>query len=217
MTLDLRVPVQARSVRTRRDLVAAARREFGARGYALTTAKSIAARAGVGTGTFYHYFPDKDVVLREIVAERVAQLEASLVARDAEVKLDGKNLVAVIAELRRLIRKDIKSYVDYHAEDKGLHAVISERRLCDRELDAIMAAVEQRGVRRTAEALKRWGFAGDAQAAAFMIFSLIDGAVHNHVLADSALSDARFVDGLTQAILSIGAPPEMLAALSKSR
>lgn len=217
MSLALRVPVQARSLRTRSDLVAAARAEFADHGYAVATAKSIAARAGVGTGTFYHYFPDKDVVLREIVAERMARFEDSLTSRDVELKLDARSLNASLSELRRLIRRDIKTYLAYHAEDKGLHAVISERRLCDSELDAIMSAVEQRGVRRTAEALKRWGFAGDTQAAAFMIFSLIDGAVHNHVLADSPLSDARFIDGLLAAIVSIGAPPEILAALSKGR
>lgn len=217
MALELRVPVQARSVRTRGDIVTAARKEFSERGYAPTTAKSIALRARVGTGTFYHYFPDKDAVLREIVAERIDALEQSLVSPAANAPLGAQNLAWTMAELRKLVRQDIQAYVDYHRADKGLHAVVSERRLCDPALDTLMAAVEERGMRRTAEALERWGFGGDAQAAAFMMFSLIDGAVHNHVLGQAVLSDARFIDALTQALVNIGAPPQVLAALSAGR
>lgn len=217
MALDLRVPVQARSVRTRADIVAAARVEFSAHGYALTTAKSIAQRAKVGIGTFYHYFPDKDAVLREIVTERINRLEQSLVSRDAELQPNPEDVAGSIAVLRKLVRRDVKAYVEYHRADTGLHAVISERRLCDSTLDQIMTAVEQRGIRRTADALKRRGFSGDAQAAAFMIFSLLDGAVHKHVLGEPVLTDTRFIEALTQAIVSIGAPPRMLAALAAER
>jgi AcrR family transcriptional regulator len=221
MTEELRVPVQARSVRTRGELIASARQEFSAQGYALTTAKTIAANAGVGTGTFYHYFPDKDALLRVIVAERIETLERSLVSHDLSmigsradprVPLSGSTPPAGrdAAELRRRVRKDIDTYLDYHRADRGLHAVISERRLCDAQIDAIMSEVERRGVRRTALALAHWGFAGDAEAAAFMIFSLLDGAVHNHVLGQPTLSDARFVEALSDAILLIGMPSSML-------
>lgn len=214
MSVELRVPVQARSVRTRSDLVAAARKEFSARGYALATAKSIAARARVGTGTFYHYFPDKDALLREIVAERMQTLEQSLSSHTLEGTLHAHNAPQLLDELRRRLRQDIESWIDYHRSDLGLHAVVSERRLCDPALDAIMSAVEQRGIQRTAEALTRWGHQGDVQATAFMLFSLMDGAVHNHVLGQATLSDARFTDALTRAILQIGVPVQFLSELS---
>lgn len=213
MSVALRVPVQARSVRTRSDLVAAARQEFSAQGYALTTAKSIAARAGVGTGTFYHYFPDKDALLRVIVSERVEALEHSLTSNQLALPVAARAGAARLGELRRRIRKDIESYVAYHRADKGLHAVISERRLCDPQIDAIMSAVEQRGMQRTAEALSRWGARGDVQAAAFLIFSLVDGAVHNHVFGAAPLSEARFVEALAHAILRIALPPQLLVEL----
>jgi AcrR family transcriptional regulator len=213
MSVELRVPVQARSVRTRGDIVAAARKEFSAQGYALATAKSIAARARVGVGTFYHYFPDKDAVLREIVAERIEAIEQSLTSNSSDVSLDTQHLPVVLAELRRRIRTDVQTWIDYHRAEPGLHAVVSERRLCDPQLDAIMSEVEQRGIERTAQALARWGFRGDAQATAFMIFSLIDGAVHNHVLGQATLPDARFTDALVQAVIHIGVPPTILSEL----
>jgi AcrR family transcriptional regulator len=214
MSVELRVPVQARSVRTRGDLVEAARKEFSARGYALSTAKSIAARARVGTGTFYHYFPDKDAVLREIVAQRMETLEHSLSSNTLQGTLAAHSARQLLEELRRRLRQDIERWIEYHRSDLGLHAVVSERRLCDPALDAIMRTVEQRGIQRTAEALARWGHQGDAEATAFMLFSLMDGAVHNHVLGQATLSDARFTDALTHAILQIGVPVQFLGELS---
>lgn len=212
MDAELRVPMQERSVRTRSDVVDAARKEFSERGYALATAKSIAARAGVAVGTFYHYFPDKDAVLREIAAARVDGLERRMSGNAMDVQLDmeeARHFGEQLAELRRRIRKDVKAYVDYHRSDRGLHSVVSERRLRDPALEAIMTDAEQRGVRRTADALKCWGFAGDRQGAALMIFSLLEGAVHHHVLGKPTLSDARFVDALADAIVRIGASPRV--------
>lgn len=216
MNAELRVPVQERSVRTRSDVVEAAHREFSERGYAPTTAKSIAARAGVAVGTFYHYFPDKDAVLREIAAARVDALERRMTGNAPDVRLapaDGAELADRLGELRRRIRRDIRAYLEYHRRDRGLHSVISERRLCDPALDALLTAVEQRGVRRSADALERWGYQGDCQAAAFMIFSLLDGAVHNHVLGHPTLSDARFVEALAEAILRIGVSHQVWAQI----
>jgi AcrR family transcriptional regulator len=227
MDAELRVPVQERSVRTRGDVVEAARREFSERGYAPTTAKSIAARAGVAVGTFYHYFPDKDAVLRELAAARVDALERRMTGNAPDMQLEpaeaaeqGTQVRAFgegLAELRRRIRKDIRAYVDYHRRDRGLHSVIAERRLCDAQLAARLTEVEQRGVRRSAEALKRWGFSGDCQAAAFMIFSLLDGAVHNHVLGHPTLSDARFVEALADAIVRIGASRRVLMEIDAGK
>lgn len=218
---QLRIPVQTRSLRTRAQIVEAARDEFGERGYALTTTRSIAERARVATGTFYHYFPDKDAVLREITAERVDALEQRISANRLSEQLQTGE---ALRELRGRIRADVRAYLDYHRRDRGLHAVITERRLVDAELDAIMSTAERRGMRKTADALRRWGFAGDPQATALMIFSLLDGAVHNQVLShgpagpvNESVSDARFMDALVEAILRIGASPAMMRAIQRDK
>ena len=57
--------------------MAAAEAEFTEHGYAQTTARSIAERAGVATGTFYQYFVDKDVM--RIVAEKTVGTVQTLV------------------------------------------------------------------------------------------------------------------------------------------
>jgi hypothetical protein len=101
-------------------------------------------------------------------------------------------------------------YVEAHRVEKGLHAVITERRLCDPELDAIMGASEAEAVRRTRASLQLWGRDGDLEAVAFMTFSLLEGAVHGHVLSHPMVSDQRFADGLVEALMRLGAPAEVL-------
>src|SRR5262245_34075000 len=77
---EVRIPTQARAKRSRASLVTAAEREFEDRGYASTTARTIAERAGVAVGTFYQYFRDKDGVLHEIARCRAERMLAKTVA-----------------------------------------------------------------------------------------------------------------------------------------
>lgn len=208
MSDALRVPVQSRSQKTRMALVAAASDEFGERGYAITTAKSIADRAQVGTGTFYHYFPDKDAALREISAERVQYLLAESLAIGAAPPSD-KDL---LPDARCRLRKLALLYLDYHRADRGLHAVITERRLCDPAMDAIMVESEREAVRRFSAVLARWGHDRDLEVTAFMMFSLLEGAVHGHVLSQPILSNEAFIEGLVEGLLRMAIPGKVTLA-----
>jgi AcrR family transcriptional regulator len=58
---------QARGVATRRRLLEAAERGFGAKGYEPTSMNEIAEAAGVGVGTLYHHFPDKRALLLALI------------------------------------------------------------------------------------------------------------------------------------------------------
>lgn len=206
MSDALRVPVQSRSHKTRMALVAAASDEFSKRGYAITTAKSIADRAQVGTGTFYHYFPDKDAALREISAERVQYLlaESSAIATAPPSDRD------LLSDARARLRKLALVYLDYHRADRGLHAVITERRLCDPAIDAIMAESEREAVRRFSAVLARWGHDRELEVTAFMMFSLLEGAVHTHVLSQPILSNEAFTEGLVESLLRIAMPDKLM-------
>jgi len=64
-------PRQERALQTRQALLASARELFRTRGYNLTTAKDIAASAGVAVGSFYRYFIDKKQVLLELVQQHL--------------------------------------------------------------------------------------------------------------------------------------------------
>jgi AcrR family transcriptional regulator len=212
----LRVPLQSRSLKTRAALISAAGKEFSRRGYAEATAKSIASAANVGTGTFYHYFPDKDAVLREICRARVAYLLDESASIEGAPS-GGLSVQTFVAEGRSRLTRLVELYVAYHRADRRLHRVLTERRLCDPELDAIIVASEKEAVRRFAAVLGHWGHDGDVETAAFMLFSLLEGAVHGHVLGAPVVSERRFVGGLVESMLRIALPSHFIRTASPLR
>jgi AcrR family transcriptional regulator len=65
----------------RRDILEAATRLFGERGFGPTTVKAIAASAGVAAGTVYLYFSSKEAILLALIED----FEAGLLDRFAEI------------------------------------------------------------------------------------------------------------------------------------
>lgn len=199
----IRVPSQDRAVRTRAALLDAARREFSERGYAAATAKSIATRAEVATGSFYQYFESKDAALLELARERQALVaERSLALLEAPRPAGGNE--AALA--RRRMQAVVELVIEAHRDDPGLHAVLTERRHACRELDAITATGERALVARIAALLARWRVRGDREAIAFVLFGMLEGSVHAHVLGDPVVDDARFVAALVDALLRVAMP-----------
>ena len=58
---------QARSERSRRQILDAALRLFSHRGYGATSVDDIAQAAGVSKGNIYHHFPDKETIFRALL------------------------------------------------------------------------------------------------------------------------------------------------------
>lgn len=203
-----RRPTQARAHKTRAAVVAAAQREFSAHGYAATTARSIAERAGVATGSFYQYFTNKDEVLLELASQRAAWVGDETVgwlerAAAAALPRDpGKRRELVFAALSKVVAV----VVDLHREDPGLHAVLTERRHADPALEALTDSREAMLVDRVAELLRRWDHPGDPEATAFVLLHAIEGSVHAHVLSRAHVSDERFVAALVDALFRIALP-----------
>src|SRR5215213_715255 len=79
-------PLRRDAQRNRERILAAARKLFAERGIDATL-DDVAARAGVGVGTVYRRYPNKDALLDELFEERIAELaalaEASLSDADA--------------------------------------------------------------------------------------------------------------------------------------
>ena len=200
---SLREPVQSRAHKTRAALLRAAASEFNARGYAQTTTKTIAERAQVAAGSFYQYFPDKDAVLRELAAVRIATLQARLDAIGLPALGEAPSPASVESATRVPLRTMLAEVLAYHRSEPGLHAVLTERRGADPELDDMTSRSEQGFVDRLEVALAHFGFGGDRRATAFVLFAMIEGAVHSHVLGTRVVSDRRFGDELSGAIVAV--------------
>lgn len=73
-------------------IVAAAAEEFATQGIDGTTTAAICQRAGIGSGTFFHYFPTKQAAFLAVFADDVPRVEdlcaRALATADADVGLD---------------------------------------------------------------------------------------------------------------------------------
>lgn len=79
-----RKPSTARGQQTRAILLEAAEEVFGRRGFAATSIGELTQRAGVGTGTFYVHFANKEEVFLELVEELGQRLERFVAERALE-------------------------------------------------------------------------------------------------------------------------------------
>src|ERR1044072_5669499 len=69
------VPLRADAERNRQRLLTAAKELFAQRGVEVTL-DEIARHAGVGTGTAYRRFPNKDALIEALMADRIAEIGA---------------------------------------------------------------------------------------------------------------------------------------------
>lgn len=205
MAATVRAPVQKRAKARRAALLLAAQREFSELGYARTTAKSIAKRAGCATGSFYQYFSDKDAVLRELGQGRFELIASRAMAIFTEDSADPA--APRLDEVRARMRAVVEAVADYHREDPGLHEVLTERRVPDAELGAHTAAGERVLVESIANLLRRWRHPGDPEATAFVLFGMVEGSVHAHVLGHALVDDARFYTALVDALVRVAFGP----------
>ncbi|MGC2299775.1 MAG: TetR/AcrR family transcriptional regulator [Acidobacteriaceae bacterium] len=67
-----------RRQQTRGEIIRAAFELFGRHGYEEVSMDSVAAAAGVSRATLFNYFPQKQLILREIAAARVEKLKSIL-------------------------------------------------------------------------------------------------------------------------------------------
>ena len=199
----LREPVQSRAHKTRAALLRAAASDFNARGYTQTTTKTIAERAAVAAGSFYQYFADKDAILRELALTRMLGLRDRIDAIGIPELSGPPTRASVERASRAPLRAVLAELMAYHRVEPGLHAVLSERRSADPELDAMTSLSEQGFVDRLEITLTRFGFSGDRRATAFVLFAMIEGAVHSHVLGTRVVSDKRFGDALSAAVMAV--------------
>jgi len=67
-----------RKQQTRSEIVSAAFELFGRLGYETVSMESVATAAGISRATLFNYFPQKELILREIAAARVETLKRIL-------------------------------------------------------------------------------------------------------------------------------------------
>src|SRR5215211_8492916 len=125
-------PLRRDAQRNRERILAAARKLFAERGIDATL-DDVAARAGVGVGTVYRRYPNKDALLDELFEERIAELAAL-----AEASLSDEDPWAAL--VRFLERVEELFAADRALEHLVLHPDASRRHL-SRARERLLAPV----------------------------------------------------------------------------
>jgi AcrR family transcriptional regulator len=133
----LRTPQQARSRRTREQILQAAITCFEARGYEETTTAHIARRAHIAVGTLYAYFNDKRAILLEVLDGTVKQI-ADYVVQSLDPRLWRDN------DPRASVRSLIDALFHTRTFNPGMQRIVWERYFKDPEFQRAVEAIEQR-------------------------------------------------------------------------
>ncbi len=115
---------------TRAKLLAAARRAFAELGYAKARVEDVVTRAGVGHGTFYAYFPNKQAALAALVRQHAGTLEelASQPWRAGDVRSSLTEVLGGLADLYDRDADMLVLWTEAAAQDPELAAVLDEVR-----------------------------------------------------------------------------------------
>jgi TetR/AcrR family transcriptional regulator, mexJK operon transcriptional repressor len=134
------IPKQERA-QLKRDLLLKSGHElFILNGYEHTTAKEIAAHAGVATGTFYRYFSDKRQLLMSLLEDQIEML------MPPEPKWGVSDPVSTLAALLEAHDKRIK--------EMGMQRVLPELLAKDTEFAEVLASAKRKIFTRILTGLK---------------------------------------------------------------
>jgi AcrR family transcriptional regulator len=129
---------------TRGLLVAAARQEFLARGYAGTCMNDVAQRAGVSTKTVYRLIPNKADLLRRVISDTIGKFMLNIDAGPMEALPTSEALERILVAYGTLTLSN---------------ETIAMNRLIIRECDQfpeIAAAFYEAAIQRTTDAMAGW-------------------------------------------------------------
>lgn len=103
--------VQERSRETLRRIVKAAEEVFAQKGYRGTSVADIISRAGIGHGTFWLYFRNKDDLLRHLVQDMIGEFESFAWYREDAVE---KTAVESVEDVESIIG-DVTGVFERHS------------------------------------------------------------------------------------------------------
>ncbi len=176
------IPSQARAKQKRAALIAAASECFVSYGYHNTTAKTVASKAGVATGTFYQYFENKEDMLRVIAKQRMEELYQQVPSATEFLELSSKAETASVkpGATERIFHQVLELIYAFHEQAPELHQILEQRKELDPELAEILGQGEKMLYDRVLMFVNRFNIE-NADAVAFNLFAMAEGLVHRQV------------------------------------
>lgn len=159
---------QARGLATRERLISAAETLFARQGYDGTSIGDVARRAGVGVGTVYHHFVDKQALLLELIDRWGDRLEAEHRSEEEIERFLG-------SDARQAIARWLKSAFGRLRKSPSLYLAALAAAGTDPEVSRRYRRIEDLGLARARRLVQVGQWRGllrsdvDAGAAAFLI------------------------------------------------
>ena len=138
--------VTAKGLRTRDELLDAARRVFERDGYLDTRVADIAAAAGLAHGSFYTYFSSKQDVFLAIVRDVGRQIGDAVASSPADAELDAYEA----------LDRSNRRYLDVYRANSVIWALVEQVATIDPEIHRIRLLGRRRHVERVAKTIQRW-------------------------------------------------------------
>ncbi|MEM1418210.1 MAG: TetR/AcrR family transcriptional regulator [Myxococcota bacterium] len=160
-------------------------------GFGSLTTTRIAARAGVGVGTLYEYFPGKEALVATLAARLVARREAALTAT-----LEGSG------SLSRRVYRWVSAWLRHEARSPALTTVVRATML---ELEGPEHLRQSlRGPEEVLRTLLRESGTYAPDVAVYLAVRSIDGVVASWLLeSPERLQRPEVRNGLVQLVLSV--------------
>jgi len=159
--------VTAKGVRTRDELLAAARRVFERDGYPDTRVADIAAEAKLAHGSFYTYFSSKQSIFLAIVREVGQQVRDAVAPSPTDGDLDTYEA----------LDRSNRRYLDAYRANSAIWALVEQVATIDPEIHRIRLIGRRLHVDRVAKTIRRWQDRG-----------LADRAIDPHTTAGALVS-----------------------------
>jgi TetR/AcrR family transcriptional regulator, mexJK operon transcriptional repressor len=199
------IPQQERAQQKRHALIESGRRMFIEKGYAQTTAKDIAADAGVAIGTFYRYFSDKRQLLMSLLEE---QLEMLIPPEPSWINGDPEILLAALLE---------KHYK--RLDEIGIHRVLPELLPKDPELSEVLIEARRKLHLKFLSSLKQVEEKGltwkdlDLETVAWTVLMIVENGPQKKAYCGNEINYAE----MAKVICRIVFPPEILSRLQNEK
>ena len=186
---------QARTIVTREKIVESGRELFCRDGYFSTSAKKIAAHAGVATGTFYNHFADKKALLLEVHRRHSMRVHKE-VERFFTEELAAPPAPGVGLPM---MKKMVEIVYKTHELSPELHREITVLALTDPEFAQMDRDEKTRAHEKLSAVLRPFTAAlriEDVEAADVLVSQSIEAIVHSLIMDEPPIPKQRLLDAL---------------------
>ena len=191
-----RTPIQERGIKTKQKIINAGRKLFSEKGYYKTNSKEIAREAGVSTGSFYMYFPDKKPLFLEIFQSYYREITEKVLSGNLEKLLHSRDKKNAIGELVTLL-------YEAHTIDPAFHREAIAMIYTESDVQELNRIEEEKVIALLAgflETYRKELTVKDLEAAARIIHKSAEEVIHSIKIFGSPINEKRMLNELIDMI-----------------